>query len=108
MTATAAPKPPPAKPKVDRVHAKVKEQVIALLGKPKDLWRIDVHLYRAGTARVNIWRTVKVKPESIGGFLGALGQPDLIRRTYITDSFYLRLSKSAVIESANPAIERRY
>ena len=107
MTATATPKST-TKPKTVRVHAKVKEQVIALLGKPKDLWRIDVHLYRAGSARVNVWRTIRVKPGKTGGFMGALGEPDLIKRTTITDSFYLKLSKSAVIESASPTINRRY
>ena len=108
MTTIATPESPAVKPKAkaNRVRDKIKEQVIALLGKPKDLWRVDVHLYPAGTARVNVWRTVKIKPK--GGFMSALGESDLIEHTEITDSHYLRLSKSAVIESANPTIKRRY
>lgn len=94
--------------KTNRVKAGIREQVIALLGKPKDLYRVDIHLYRAGRARVNVWRREMVKAEQGGGIMGAMGQPELVETTRITDTHYLWLSKSAIIESANPPIERRY
>lgn len=94
--------------KLDRVKAKIKEQVFALLGRPRDVWRVDVHLYDYGRARINIWRRERVRPEKESGFIGALGKPELIDRTHITDSFYLYLSKSAIIEQASPQIKRRY
>lgn len=95
-------------PKTNRVKAKVREQVFALLGKPSDLYRIDVHLYRSGRARVNVWRRFMKKPEEKGGFMGSLGGSDLVEVTMITDSFYLHLSTTAIIECANPEIIRRY
>lgn len=94
--------------KNDRARAKIQEQVLALLGTPPNPWRADVHLYSSGQARINIWRTIKVKPESLGGVVRALGKPDLVERTIITDSFYLYMSKTAVIKSANPPIEKKY
>lgn len=109
MNMTADPKPKTNADKTDKtdnVIDKVKEQILATIGKPQDLYKIDVHLYQGGSARVNIWRTVKEKPKSKRGLVGSYDQ--IIERTVITDSYYLRLSKSAVIENANPPIERRY
>ena len=108
MTAAATAAPKNTRPKIERVKAKITEQVTALLGSPDDLYRVDVHLYRPGRARINIWRRELVRTEKKGGFLGALGKPELVETTRITDSFYLHLSKSAIIEAASPAIQRRY
>ena len=100
---------PEAKLDKDAAGRQVKEQVIALLGKPKDLWRIDVHLYGQGRARVNVWRRENIKAQNKGGLMGALGRSDdLVETTHITDSFFVHLSETAVIEHANPPIERRY
>jgi len=107
MTDTAT-KPRSTEVKVERVKAKVREQVIALLGKPDDLYRLDVHLYKNGRARTNVWRRFMERPEGKGGFMGSLGGSDLIEVTKITDSFYLHLSTTAIIESADPEIVRRY
>jgi len=92
----------------NRIKDKVKEQVIALLGKPDDLWRLDIHLYQGERARVNIWQRGMIRAEEQGGFMGAMGKPELVEITHITDSFYLRLSKTGIIESANPPILRKY
>ena len=94
--------------KLKNVRAKVREQVIALLGKPDDLWRLDVHLYQGGKARVNVWQRQMARPEKKGGFMGSMGKPELTEVTQINDSFYVRISKTAIIESANPEIQRRY
>ena len=108
MNATANPKPKAKVDKTDKVESKVKEQILATLGKPRDLYKIDVHLYRAGSARVNIWRNVKEKPTNKGGLMGSFDQSDIVERRIITDSHYLRLSPSAIIETANPPIARKY
>ena len=93
----------------DDAQRQVKEQVIALLGKPKDLWRVDVHLLGRGRARVNIWRRENIKAPNKGGLMGVLGRDsDLVEITHITDSFFVHLSETAVIECASPPIERRY
>ena len=109
MTAATASAPVPKatpKPKTERVKAKIQEQVIALLGKPDDLYRIDVHFYTAGRARINIWRREPVRARKKGGFFEP--KPDLIETTHITDSFYLHLDKAATIKTTSPAIKRRY
>ena len=111
MHATTNPKPQAKADKTDktdRVEDKIKEQVLATLGKPRDFYRIDVHLYRGGSARVNVWRTVKDKPANKGGLMGSFDQSDIVEQRVITDSHYLSLSKSAVIETANPPIARKY
>ena len=107
MHTATNPKPPAKADKTDKVVGKIKEQILATLGRPRDLYKIDVHLYRAGSARVNIWRNVKEKPGNKGGLMGSFDS-DIVERRVITDSHYLRISKSAVIENANPPIERRY
>lgn len=106
--ATQQPKPRSTEAKVERVKAKVREQILALLGQPDDLYRLDVHIYRGGKARANVWRRFLERPEGKGGFMGSLGGSDLIEVTKITDSFYLHLSTTAIIETANPEIIRRY
>jgi len=94
--------------KQEGLKTKIKEQVIALLGNPPNLYKFDIKLLWSGRARVNIWRTVDIKPEQEKGVRGAIGEPSLIKRTVITDSFFLRLSKTGIIECANPEIERKY
>ena len=51
-----------------------------------------------------------VRAENKGGLMGALGHSsdELVEQIHITDTHYLWLSPSAIIESANPPIERRY
>lgn len=93
----------------DTVQNLVKKQIMTLLGKPKDLWRIDVNLLGHGRARVNVWRRENIKTENKGGLIGALGSSnELTETTHITDSFYIRLTETAAIETASPPIERRY
>lgn len=79
---------PPSKPKkrtTEEVCKKVSEAVLEQLGKPPDFQRVAVNLYTQGRARANVWCDGKIK-----------------------DSFYLHLSKTAEIISANPLIKRKY
>jgi len=111
MGTTAEAKPKRAKTKQIKDAAsksKIVEQVLALLGNPDNLYRIDVHLYRPGHARVNVWQNETIRTKKNGGFIGAMGSSEFIDTIHITDSHYLRLSKTAIIESASPTIERRY
>lgn len=103
-TATPKIKRKTSRKKTASIKAKIEEQILALLGKPDDLWRIDVHLYQAGRARVNIWqrRITQIKTG------GSLAKTELTEITQITDSHYLALSPTAIIVTANPPITRRY
>jgi hypothetical protein len=98
-------KPKSDKTKIEKVKTRVKEQILAALGKPPKLWRIDVHLYKHGRARVNIWQNKKREPTK-----GVLGPHEdvIIDQKIITDSHYLWLSKTAIIEEASPPIQRKY
>ena len=98
----------PEKKNKGKARSEIKEQVLALLGKPKDLYCVDVCLYQSRRARVNIWRREMAPAQTKGGIMGAMGKPELIEITHITDSHYLCLSETAIIESANPPIERKY
>jgi hypothetical protein len=109
MTKTA--KKPKKKKDPDRtntVKATIRDETLKVLGIPSDLYRVDVHLYAARKGRINVWRTEWVEPAKGKGFIGAMGKPDLVQQTHITDSFFLHLTKDGNIKSASPEIKRKY
>ncbi|MBW2672194.1 MAG: hypothetical protein JRD89_02105 [Deltaproteobacteria bacterium] len=99
-------KPKSDKTKIEKVKTRIKKQILDILGKPPKLWRVDVHLYNHGKARVNIWQSRKREP--IKGTFGQHEDDTIVDPKIITDSHYLWLSKTATIEKANPPLERKY
>ena len=96
------------KPKITPtdVRDRITKQVLELLGRPNDLWRVDVHLYQGRKARVNIWRTLQI--ETTPGYSAVLHRTIFSDHKRITDSFYLRLTPAAEIIDASPAIIKKY
>lgn len=94
--------------RTDAIKATIRDEALKVLGVPSDLFRVDVHLYAARKGRINIWRTEWIEPAKGKGFIGAIGQPDLVEQTHITDSFFLYLTKDGNIQSADPEIKKRY
>ena len=71
---------------------KIKSQVLAKIGKPPRLHRVEVSRHHNGNYRVNIWE----RPEQIENFTGSLG-------IHIRSSYYLKVSDTGeIIDSAPP------
>lgn len=84
---------------------RIKDYVLVALGKPKDLWRVDVILYSDHCGRINVWRTIEVSSETKGAFST---KSTFVERAVITDSFYFWLAPAGTIKATNPPIKRRY
>ena len=98
MTQTAT-----AEPKTERTLT-IEQQVFARLGRPTDLFRIDVNQVGKGRARVNVWRSL---PMEATIRFGVAEESCFSDRQQITDSFYCWIADGVVTHS-KPLIERRY
>src|ERR1700722_7008185 len=86
---TAAPKDAPAV--VPNHTDKIKSQVLAKIGTPPRLHRVEVIRQHNGNYRVNIWG----QPEPMKGF----AVPGAAR---ISSSYYLKVSETGEIINSNP------
>lgn len=83
--------------KEPKTQLTIESQVLAELGKPKDLHRIDTRQVGKDTYRVNIWRTVPTDGKTI-----------FKTKEQMTDSFYVWSNSANEILRTNPRIEKKY
>ena len=74
---------------------KIKSQVLAKIGKPSRLDRVEVSQHHNGNCRVNIWQ----QPASNEGFAVTIA-PRII------SSYYLKVSDSGEITHSNPPLTK--
>ncbi len=74
---------------------KIKSQVLAKIGKPPRLHRVEVSKHHNGNYRVNIWE----QPEPIKDLSVALG-------ARIRSSYYLKVSETGEILGSNPPLAK--
>jgi hypothetical protein len=96
------------------------QEVLTRLGKPNDLYKVDVHRYDTSRCRVNIRRNLN--KEAAEEHYRALGVPQTDRAkiisgiscsfdktiTVITDSFYLRTNYDGSLRNDNEQILQKY
>jgi len=73
---------------------KIRSKVLKRLGKPVDLFKIDVIKLWEKTYRINVWRVT----ESDNG---------IAKKYAVSDSFFGKLSDSGALKT-NPKIEKKY
>lgn len=95
-------------------------QILAALGKPADLHRVDVHRYSSARCRVNVWRALNKaaaeehfrlqggKKEGYAKMVQGIDHAMARTITIITDSFYLRTNYDGSLHSDNEPIQRKY
>ena len=74
---------------------KIKSQVLAKIGRPPRLHRVEVSQHFNGNYRVNIWE----QPEPTENFAVSLG-------VHIRSSYYLKVSDSREIIHSNPPLTK--
>ncbi|MHB1034995.1 MAG: hypothetical protein ACYC35_15325 [Pirellulales bacterium] len=74
---------------------KIKSQVLAKIGKPPRLERVEVSRHHDGNYRVNIWE----QPAPNKNFAITIG-------AHILSSYYLKVSKTGEIIHSNPPLDK--
>ncbi len=87
--------PAPAKQPEPNYTAKIKSQVLAKIGKPPRLDRIEVSKHHNGKYRVNIWE----QPEPDKNLAVTIG-------ARIGQSYYLTVSETGEILDSNPPMTK--
>jgi hypothetical protein len=85
--------PATVKPPEPNHTAKIKSQVLATIGKPPRLHRVEVCNHQNGKYRVNIWE----QPEPIKDLAVTIG-------ARIRSSYYLTVSETGEIIHSNPPL----
>jgi hypothetical protein len=74
---------------------KIKSQVLAKIGRPPRLHRVEVSPHHNSNYRVNIWERL----EQIENFAGSMG-------VHIRSSYYLKVSDTGEIIHSNPPLTK--
>ncbi len=74
---------------------KIKSQVLAKIGRPPRLHRVEVSRHHNSNYRVNIWE----RPEQIENFAASIG-------VHIRSSYYLKVSDTGEIIHSNPPLTK--
>jgi len=88
-------KPAPVEQPEPNHTEKIKSQVLAKIGTPPRLHRVEVSNHHNGTYRVNIWE----QPEPIKNIVVTLG-------AHIRSSYYLKVSDTGEIINSNPPLAK--
>jgi hypothetical protein len=72
----------------------IRSKVLKRLGKPVDLFRVDVIKLWEKTYRINVWRVTD-------------SDEGIARKYTVSDSFFGKLSSSGALKT-NPKIEKKY
>ena len=90
----AAPKKEEPVAELDHTH-KIKSQVLAKIGKPPRLHRVEVCRHHGGNYRVNIWEQLE-----------PMGDTAFSTDVHIGSSYYLKVSDSGEIIRSNPPLTK--
>ena len=86
---------PVEQPKAPNLTEKIKSQVLAKIGTPPRLHRVEVSAHHNGNYRVNIWE----QPEQIESISVTIA-------ARIRASYYLKVSETGEILSSNPPLNK--
>lgn len=92
------------KPKEKVNTPTITDQVLERLGRPDDLYRVDIRKVGKGRARINVWRSLPIEPTMR---FGMVERSCFSHKHQITDSFYCQVDNGTLINT-NPNIKRRY